>query len=725
LKRPTLLATLLAIALLCPNTLAQAASAPTTGILPAVAPVTPLPPVTTADPHFGIVQAFEAPGVALNAGAKWERAPFFWNLAQPTSPNDWMPDQFLMSSSQLSNELAANMTVVGQIGNPPAWAVKDGSTPKNLDLPWSDPSNYWGQFVYKLAQTYAGKIDTWIIWNEPDFPKGNPLSTWAGTESDYYLLLKDAYQAAKAANPNAKIVFAGTTYWVDVNAGKTVFFQRVLEAGRKLDGQAAADNGYYFDVVDLHLYSSPLDLYRVPQAYKQIMANFGISKPIWISETNVAPYDDPGNETPPGSFRASLMEQANFVIRAFAMALAGGVERIALYKMVDGTVADKMPWGLMRNDGSLRPAYLAYQVAAQHFANPGTITYTNSNGVDVVQFDRGDSRTWMLVNTGPAATTATVPWLAPSATITDRLGNSTTQNFPGLQNGQAPQISLNLAGATNGIIGGDPIIVDQKNIGGSFDIGPNQVFFPLAGHGIANGILDFWRAKGGLQHFGPPTSDEQKQPDGRSVQFFSKGTIEYFPQFAGTDFQFQEGTGKASPVDPVKDSKNGKFFPETGHNVAQGFLDTFNSLGGLEVFGFPRTDAMVYQGQTVQFFQRAEMIYNGSSVQLRLIGSDLTQGRTFAPGQQGPNDAAHQFFPETGHTVANAFLAFFKAHGGIGVLGYPISDEMPDVLSDGAIHTVQYFQRGRLEYHPELAGKPGEVSMGLLGDELLKKMGWM
>ena len=48
--------------------------------------------------------------------------------------------------------------------NPPAWAVKDGSTPKNLALPWNDPANYWGQFVYKLAQTYAGKIDTWITF---------------------------------------------------------------------------------------------------------------------------------------------------------------------------------------------------------------------------------------------------------------------------------------------------------------------------------------------------------------------------------------------------------------------------------------------------------------------------------------------------------------------------------------------------------------------------------
>jgi hypothetical protein len=704
----------------------------------ATAPVSPapvvsaLPPVTTADPHFGIVQAFESPGLALNAGAKWERAPFFWNKAQPNGPSDWFPDQFMMSSAQMGQELAGNMQIVGQIGNPPAWAVKDGSTPKNLDLPWSDPGNYWGQFVYKLAQTYAGKIDTWIIWNEPDFPRGHPLSTWAGTEDDYYRLLKDANQAIKAANPNAKVVFAGTTYWADVNAGKTLFFQRVLEAARKIDGQAAIDAGYYFDAVDVHLYSTPLDLYRVPQVYKQIMTNFGISKPIWVSETNVVPFDDPGNETEPGSFRSSLSEQANYVIRAFAMALAGGVERISLYKLIDGGVTDRMPWGMVRNDGSLRPEYVAYQVAVSHFANPGTITYGNSGGVDIVSFDRGDSKTWMLVNTAPTPTTATIPWLAPQASITTKLGQTTTQNFPGLANGAAPQLSVSLAGATNGIIGGDPVIVDEKNIGGYFEVGAEQIFFPIAGHGVANGILDYWRSHDGLKHFGPPTSDEMKQPDNRTVQFFSKGAIEYFPQFAGTDYAFQEGTGKASPVDRTKSAGGGAtFFPETGHNVANAFLKAFKALGGVDVFGYPRTEAIAYQGKTLQFFQRAVMEYHPEAagtpgeVVLRLIGSDITQGRTFVPGSAGSADAAHQFFPQTNHTVSNAFLKFFNSHGGIAVLGYPISEEMPDLLPDGAIHSVQYFQRARLEYHPELGGKPGEVSLGLLGDETLIKMGWM
>ncbi|HVA25228.1 MAG TPA: hypothetical protein VMW62_12675 [Chloroflexota bacterium] len=732
MKRPKLLsAVLAAAALLSTSNFAHGAAAVSPAVAPtAQAPVTPLPPAGSGDPHFGIVQAFEASQAAINAGAKWERVPFFWNKAQPDDPTEWMPDQFLMSSAQLNQEVANNMQVVGQVGNPPAWAVKDGSTPKNLDLPWNDPQNYWGQFIYKLAQTYAGKIDTWIIWNEPDFPKGQPLSTWAGTEEDYYRLLKDANQAAKAANPNAKIVFAGTTYWVDVNAGRTLFFQRVLEAAKKLDGQAAVDAGYYFDAVDLHLYSSPLDMYRVPQAYKQVMANFGISKPLWISEANVAPYDDPGNETASGYFRASLSEQASYVIRGFAMALAAGVDRISIYKMVDGAVADKMPWGLMRNDGSLRPEYVGYQVAVAHFSNPGTITYANSGGVDVVSFDRGNSRTWMLVNTAPTPTTATLPWLAPTATITTKTGDATTQSFPGFSGGPPPQITVNLPGATNGIIGGDPMIVDQKNIGGYFDVSPEQIYFPIAGHTVANGMLDYWRAHGGLTKFGQPVSDETQQPD-RIIQTFQHGAIEIFPQFAGTDYYVQEGTGKASPTSRTANSKNGQYFPETGHNVSFAFLKAFKALGGLDVLGFPRTEAITYKGQTLQFFQRAVMEYHPEAsgtpgeVVLRLLGSDLTQGRTFTPGVAGPADATHQFFPQTNHTVSNAFLKFFASHGGIGVLGYPISEEMPDVLTDGAIHTVQYFQRARMEYHPELAGKSGEVSLGLLGDETLKKMGWL
>jgi hypothetical protein len=38
---------------------------------------------------------------------------------------------------------------------------------------------------------------------------------------------------------------------------------------------------------------------------------------------------------------------------------------------------------------------------------------------------------------------------------------------------------------------------------------------------------------------------------------------------------------------------------------------------------------------------------------------------------------------------------------------------------------VQHFQRARFEYHPEHAGTPYEVQLGLLGDEALRQKGWL
>ena len=78
--------------------------------------------------------------------------------------------------------------------------------PANLYLPFDDPQNYWGQFMYKLAQRYAGQINTWVIWNEPDLYSDSVPYTWDGTITDLYQLVKVASQAVKKANPDAKIV---------------------------------------------------------------------------------------------------------------------------------------------------------------------------------------------------------------------------------------------------------------------------------------------------------------------------------------------------------------------------------------------------------------------------------------------------------------------------------------------------------------------------------------
>ena len=50
------------------------------------------------------------------------------------------------------------------------------------------------------------------------------------------------------------------------------------------------------------------------------------------------------------------------------------------------------------------------------------------------------------------------------------------------------------------------------------------------------------------------------------------------------------------------------------------------------------------------------------------------------------------------------------------VFGYPLSEAFKEKNpADGKTYLVQYFERNRLEYHPEYAGTESEILLGLLG----------
>ena len=71
-----------------------------------------------------------------------------------------------------------------------------------------------------------------------------------------------------------------------------------------------------------------------------------------------------------GLFAITLDEQAAYIIQAFAMGIAGGATRIGVFKMIDtpsDLVANPEPFGLVRADGSRRPAFDAYRTAATYW----------------------------------------------------------------------------------------------------------------------------------------------------------------------------------------------------------------------------------------------------------------------------------------------------------------------------------------------------------------------
>jgi hypothetical protein len=146
------------------------------------------------------------------------------------------------------------------------------------------------------------------------------------------------------------------------------------------------------------------------------------------------------------------------------------------------------------------------------------------------------------------------------------------------------------------------------------------------------------------------------------------------------------------------------------------FVRLWRVRGGLAIFGLPLTDTIVLpSGITVQYFERARLEYHPElagtqyEVLIGLLGVEL--GYATAP-VAAPTSAAELrwYFPATGHLVAGSFRSYWQTRGGLLLFGYPISE----VVTENG-RQVQYFERARLELHPELAGTPYEVQLGHLG----------
>ncbi len=170
------------------------------------------------------------------------------------------------------------------------------------------------------------------------------------------------------------------------------------------------------------------------------------------------------------------------------------------------------------------------------------------------------------------------------------------------------------------------------------------------------------------------------------------------------------------------------YFEQTGHWISHGFLRYWEKFGGLPIFGYPITDEYTdpQTGLVTQYFERARLEWHPGAwpsrydVELGLLGVELAQkqGLTgsapFQPASDGSNPNC-TYYPQTSHWLCSGFRDYWRSHGGLAIFGYPISEEFTDPATG---LTVQYFERQRLEFHPE--NPPAwQVEGGLLGVELL------
>ncbi len=323
-----------------------------------------LPPPASPDAllegsPFGINTAF-GPGAAdldgrleamRQAGVKWARQDFTWKrIERRKGVYDWAGYDELVEKLHRHGIL-----LIGDLTYGPDFY--DTSKREGLEA--------YGAFARAAATRYAGKVDYWQIWNEPN------LGFHGGDPDLYAHLLGISGKAIHEANPKAKVL------------GLNMAFCDVLWA-EKVIGPLSSDR---FDVICFHPYRNPnapedqFDWWELDQYVKvfhkelrpdyplvhmsfleqtdeliRMMSKLGKPKPLWITEmcfnTHIHPYG------------VSELRSADLLVRFHVLALASGkLQKVFWWTLKDGgprqfDAADMV--GLMRADLQPKYSYYAY-----------------------------------------------------------------------------------------------------------------------------------------------------------------------------------------------------------------------------------------------------------------------------------------------------------------------------------------------------------------------------
>lgn len=192
--------------------------------------------------------------------------------------------------------------------------------------------------------------------------------------------------------------------------------------------------------------------------------------------------------------------------------------------------------------------------------------------------------------------------------------------------------------------------------------------------------------------------------------------------------------------DPVADPQQPDvaYFAQTGHTLRGEFKRFWEQNGGLPVFGYPISEE--FQETTaegtflVQYFERNRFEFHPENAPPynvllgRLSDTQLQrQNRNWITFPRGRPTPGCQFFIETGHSVCEPFLSYWRNNGlldpalssygrSLALFGYPLSEPQPEINSSGHNVLTQWFERARFEFHPSNPPQY-QVLLGLLGNE--------
>jgi hypothetical protein len=201
----------------------------------------------------------------------------------------------------------------------------------------------FAQFMEHQAAQFPG-VRAWQLWNEMDesftdvFGAGHPEISLRKRGRLYGQMLKLAYPAIKRGNPAALVVTGGIASAIDGG-----FIQGLYDVMAP------------YDVLAIHTYGYPLSLPFVERgrAARRILAAHGDQRPLWNTEFGLesAIIARPPPLTPAQVDGAQMLAWKSCIEEN---------NRAAVYDRIYGHVlaeGNDLGFGLIRADGSLRPAY--------------------------------------------------------------------------------------------------------------------------------------------------------------------------------------------------------------------------------------------------------------------------------------------------------------------------------------------------------------------------------
>ena len=272
---------------------------------------------------------------------------------------------------------------------------------------------------------------------------------WQGTLDEYLELLRVAYPAIKAANPNAKVILQGF-FLAGVFEGHPdpkdipAILAAIPEPRRQASQQYVADirallrHPELFDVVEFHSLSDWSEITGMARFLRQTMLENGYQKPIWVGDVNytasplvfwgipVPPYtqkqkpaidrtlkamantQDPEHDTAMQWFRA---EQARGLVKKTVLAMAEGLAGInignlsdwGIFALVPGITGTAAFQGMMDTQGipprpgKPRPAYQALALVSQKLGGFAAVRSLEAGpGVYAYEFHVGSRRVYCM-----------------------------------------------------------------------------------------------------------------------------------------------------------------------------------------------------------------------------------------------------------------------------------------------------------------------------------------